>query len=131
MLIKGKIVSNSRILIEMSSWNLKSGIFHSLLVSFYSSLVTCYSLLFYSLLVAFLLVTRWILLVTCCVFTRYPLRFYSLPGAFLLVTRFLLPVAFGNGKSNLNAEFLPPGLSVAIHHNVEAGSNIARKNSSS
>ena len=64
-------------------------------------------------------------------FTHYLLRFYSLPIAFLLVTRFLLPVAFGNGKSNLNAEFLPLGVSVVIHHNVEAGSNIARKNSSS
>ena len=60
-------------------------IFHSLLVIFYSLLVaillvthcffTRYSLLFYSLLVAFLLVTR-------CLFTRYSLLF--------LVTRYLL-----------------------------------------
>ena len=64
-------------------------------------------------------------------FTRYLLHFHSLTVAFLLVTRFLSAVAFGNGKSNLNAEFLPLGLSVVIHHNVEAGSNIARKNSSS
>ena len=31
-------------------------------------------------------------------------------------------------KSSLNAKFPPLGLNVVSHHNVEAGSNIARKN---
>ena len=46
----------------------------------YSLFFTRYSLHFYSLLAAFLLVTR-------CIFTRYSLRFYLLLVAFVLVTR--------------------------------------------
>ena len=53
---------------------------HFSLVTRYSLVFTRYSLLFYSLLVALLLVTR-------CSFTRYSLLFYSLLVALLLVTR--------------------------------------------
>ena len=87
----------------------------------YSLVSTRYSFLFYSLLVAFLLATRWIILVTPYGFTRYSLGFYS-----LFVPFYSLPKM---AKSSLDAGPIPLGMNMLSHHNnVKASSNIARKN---